>query len=394
MDSNTFSKKQTFLFAALCVLILASFIAVNFTITGNFEGLFLLRGTDGYWFEIKDDLLLNEGRRYIAGIDFEPAKKLIRSLRHIGSPPDGYLSVEWNDKLGDGYVRNYLPGGRQLLTCLSRFIDDDGKAVKGIFVGGGLPANVHDDDRLKENETGMAYYDGTRWYHLWCNVNEALFSMNRFEPIPPSAWTFLGSRVLNREETHVLLESVHEAVIDGVPLRINRYAAFRAGETYFLLSVYITNIGSRPVTYSYQYGDEPWLGNYGSSAGNVGWTADGLKQFVGRLPTGKYTYAGFFDHGNNVIGEQHRFTDMADFIEWFGTERPELYFSNGPYDNPNPPGRPIPLAGNTRFIGLLWGARTVQPGETVNYTLAIGMAERDPATGLPKKPAVDPGSFP
>ena len=162
-DRSFMSKKKTFILIALGFLALAFLIVVNFNITGNFEGLFLLAGKDGYWFEVKDDLYLNEGNRYILGIDFTPGKGL---LRRTGTEGETSLYVQWNAKAGNGYVRNYLPGGRQMLTCLSRFIDDGGREVRGLFVGGGLPADVLGDDVVKQSETGMAYYDGRRWYHI------------------------------------------------------------------------------------------------------------------------------------------------------------------------------------------------------------------------------------
>jgi len=85
---------------------------------------------------------------------------------------------------------------------------------------------------------------------------------------------------------------------------------------------------------------------------------------------------------------------IANFLEWFGNERPVAYFSNGPTDGPQTRNRKMPLSSNTRFIGLLWEPRTLQPDESVRYTLAIGMAGNNPLTGFPKKPRVDLINFP
>ena len=387
------NKKAIFIFALLGILALALATSVQFTYTGNNEGIFLLRGKNGYFLELKDDLYLNEGYRYIQGIDFGHGKRSVLGFFQPRTVTEPCLSYEWNDKLGDGYVRNYLPNGKQLLTCFSRFVDDGGREVSGLFVGGGLPDNVRGSSVEAMNETGMAFYDGKRWFHIWCNVNEAIFSTSSFSPIAPSAWKYQGSRVLHHEDQALMLQSSHEAVIDGVPLRIDRFAHFRAGETYFVLSWVLKNIGDRPVTYSYQYGDEPWLGDYGSSRGNVGWAADGLHPYAGKIDT-TLSYAGFFDYGNSVIGEKHDFTMVADFLEWFGNERPVAYFTNGPFEAPHANGKKIPLSSNTRFIGVLWGPRTLMPNESTRYTLAIGMAGNDPVTDFPVKPRVDLVNFP
>jgi len=240
----------------------------------------------------------------------------------------------------------------------------------------------------------MAFYDGARWFHVWCNSNEGIFSPNQFYPVPPSDWHFLGSRVLHHEESSLILESRHEVSIEGTPLRIDRYAFFKAGATYFVLKIIIRNIGTRPAVYSYQYGDEPWLGDYGSSQGNVGGAADGLHKFTGRIDTKKLHYAGYFDYGNDAIGESHTYTGVANFIEWSGNEEPVVYFTNGPNDPPQAGAGKTPLSSNTRFIGILWGPQTLQPGQSKEYTLAIGMADRDPKTGFPKKPEIDLVTFP
>ncbi len=394
-------RKKIICLIFICGLAGLMLATVKLSVTRNYEGIFLLKGKDGAILEVKDDLFLGEEDRYIAGIDLEREKNLLIGLfdAHAVSTTKGSsLSYEWNSKRGEGFVRNFLPDGKQILTAFSRFIDDGGKETSGLFVGGGLPASIRENDIVKMNETGMAYYDGERWYHIWCNVNEVI-SNARNETIFPSAWKFLGSRVLHHNVDDLFLESNHEIIIDGIPLRMVRTAIFRSGETYFVLSIRISNVGNQAATYYYVYGDEPWLGNYGTSGGNVGWSSDGvseyLYQFKGRLNTKKLHYAGLFDFGNDVIGEGHEFTRTANFIAWFGNSEPVVFFSNGPYDFPQiEEKKRVPLSGNTRFLGIQWGPRTLQPGQTEVYTLAIGMAGHDPKTGFPLIPRIDLKNFP
>ncbi len=389
------SRKTAYLFAVVGLLTTLIMITCRINITGNYEGIFLLKGEDGALFELKDDLYLGEENRYVAGIDLESEKEFLNRLfeAHASTIKEPSLYYEWNSNKGEGFVRNYLPGGKQLLTAFSRFIDDGGKEVLGLFVGGGLPANIREDSVIKMNETGMAYYDGVRWFHIWCNVNEVI-SNSRFEGIFPSSWKYLGSRILHHNIEDLIIESNHEIIIDGVPLRMNRTAIFRAGETYFILSIRISNVGNRPTTYYYLYGDEPWLGNYGTSGGNVGWAADGIYQYRGWLNTKKLRYAGLFDFGNDAIGEGHDFTLTANFIAWFSEMEPFVFFSNGPYDFPRINEKKVTLSSNTRFIGVQWGPRTLEPNQSEVYTMAIGMADRDPKTGFPVKPEINLKNFP
>jgi hypothetical protein len=105
------------------------------------------------------------------------------------------------------------------------------------------------------------------------------------------------------------------------------------------------------------------------------------------VDTRKYAYAGLFDYGNEAIGEGHNFTMTANFLEWKSPKAPMVYFSNSTDDffAPVASGN-TPLSGNTRFIGVQWGPSFLPPGASDSYTLAIGMADRDPKTGLPAKP--------
>jgi hypothetical protein len=110
--------------------------------------------------------------------------------------------------------------------------------------------------------------------------------------------------------------------------------------------------------------------------------------------TKKLHYAGLYDFGNDAIGEGNDFTFTANFIAWFGDVEPFVFFSNGPYDFPKINEKRAPLAGNARFIGVQWGPRTLQPGQTEVYTMTIGMAGHDPKTGFPMMPKIDLKNFP
>jgi hypothetical protein len=46
---------------------------------------------------------------------------------------------------------------------------------------------------------------------------------------------------------------------------MNRVARFVAGRPYFLLGVTPENVGSVPARYTFLYGDEPWVGNFGEA---------------------------------------------------------------------------------------------------------------------------------
>jgi hypothetical protein len=106
------------------------------------------------------------------------------------------------------------------------------------------------------------------------------------------------------------------------------------------------------------------------------------------VDSGKYSYAGIYDYGNSAIDEGHDFTGTANFIEWFGNEKPTVYFANASGRMTGMAGQKTPLASNARFIGLEWNSRSLPPGQSTTYTLAIGMAEHDPERTIPIKPEI------
>ena len=368
------------------IIIAVTHFFVRFDIKWHYEGLFLLKGHHDWRWELKDHLYVGDGERLLLAWDWnDPRYRLFRYRHpHVAAP---HLYLEWDNTDGSGFIRNFLADGTYIFTSFGRFANDDGKYVHGLFIGGTLPANILGNDNSSMNMSGMAYRDETRWYHLWCNVNEALISPYTRTPVVPSDWKFLGSRIISGGSHTVVLSSSHAAELDAVPLRIDRIAYLQAGKPYLLLTVTIRNIGRTRANYYYVYGDEPWTGNYGSSRGNVGWVKDGLVQYEGVIDSRKYSWAGMFDYGNSVIGEGHDFTGTASFIQWFGKEVPEVYFANDG-NGVSESGTPMPLHSETRFIGLQWGPRQLAPGESATYVMAIGMAKRDPVSGFPRKPDV------
>lgn len=354
---------------------------VSVDIHGNWEGIFLLEGRKDAWVEVTDDLLLGDGARLIAWIDFASLKVADSTSKKIPR-----LEFRWNEEDGSGFVRNILPDGRIIFTSLGRFGDGQERRVRGTFVGGGLPESSASTSDSGKNETGMAYFDGTRWFHLWCNVNEALLSSDdSAPPNSPDRWGYLGSRVLNSSSSRLSLTSRHEVVVDNVTLQVDRFIHFRAGDPYFRLSVRIQNPSDTPVRYTYVYGDDPWLGDFGTSEGNVGWTRDGVVATERFVDTKTDRFIGMADIGSPFL-PRRKFTGMANFVEWLGPNIPDLaYFSNS-LDMPSKDG--APLVSNERYLSVEWGPRTLEPMETHVFYLAVGMASVDRTTGRIVKPEV------
>jgi hypothetical protein len=341
-------------------------------IDGSWRGLYLLRSDGGRPLLLKDDLLLGEHPRLIAGLSFGWARRLLASRPgEAGAGPA--LTLEWDPRAGSGLVRNRLSDGTELLTMFGRYRDSDGNRPHGLFVGGAVPEVSA--DAAAQDQSGMAYHDARGWAHVWCNVNEGLEDEAGHASWPPARWRFLGSGALVNEPGRVTLESSHEVALAGGLLRIDRFAAFVAGEPFFRLTVRLQNLGPGAVHYTYLYGDEPWVGHFGSSEGNVGWRPGQLLRAESAI-----------DPGSGVAGILDEKSGLANFIAWAGGEPPGFVYVSNQGGRMAPPGVRVPLTSNEVFIGLEWLRRRLEPGQRWTVELAIGMARTDPASGVPVAP--------
>lgn len=367
------------------VIIFNHYVAIH--IAGHFEGFYLVRikNSPSKKYEFSDHLFVGREKEIVFTIDLQSGHlSWIKELLTRNQGENNHLLVEWNPRGGNGMVSSCFADGTKLVTYLGRYLDD-GQEVHGLFVGGGLPATVESNVSYNMNNSGMTYFNGKRWYHIWCSVNEGIGSAVSGVALSPSKWEFIGSKVERRSKDNVVINSSHKAVLDGIPLKIERHAYFTAGETYFNLEIMVTNLGDRPLAFNYLYGDEPWIGYYGTSLGDVGWVKDRLVNYEEIIDLKKYNFIGMADLGNSVTGEKPIYTNLANFLEWYDGEQPNMaYFTNDMNKMPQP-GKKIPLDSNERFLGLVW-ERSLQPSESSTIRLAVGMAMLNPKTGIPEKP--------
>lgn len=353
---------------------------VPFT-SGN-SVVYVLRGERG-GIELSRDLILEDADRLIFMMDASCVfNYFMRGLAMAKRKP--ILELTWDAQRGSGDVKQYREDGTELSLAFSRYKMDFGRP-KGLFLGGDL--SYGDISRSEGRGTsGFGYYDGRQWYHIWCALNEAFKLSGQNEMAYPPFWRYLGSNVLKNTEEEVILRSEHEVDIGDVRFRMKRFVSFRAGEDYFTLKVRITNANTEPVVFDYAVGDEPWIGNYGSSDGDVGWYEDGLVEYEGTISPLRYKYAGFWDRGNWAAGEDADFSGYANFVEWLGPAPSYVYFSNS-FENCCLKGMPL-SSRDTRVINIVWINQMLLPGQSRDFAFAIGMAGIDEENDFPAKPLV------
>lgn len=354
--------------AAVLAVVLTVVATTRMTFRGRLYGLYLLESEFGRPFELKDDLMLGDGPRLIAGVSFSALRELLS--RSNGQVPR--LDVEWDEEDGGGFITNYLDDGRALQTVFGRYVDDEGRNPQGVFVGGAV-AEVASG--VVQNQSGMALRDARGWHHIWCNVNELLVLTATGRVVFPGEWKFLGSRLLANDPRRAVIQSEHEVKVSGVHLRMERFGYFKAGSPWFRLGINIVNLGEEPVPLSFGYGDEPWVGEFGSAEGNIGWTDGRIAPTVSWIDMRTSQWGGILDT---------RF-GLANFVSWVGSAPDLAYFGNHP-GTPSVAEFGEPLASNEVFIGLEWRNRRIDAGETLSLRLTLGLATTG-ADGLPVPPA-------
>jgi hypothetical protein len=281
------------------------------------------------------------------------------------------IDLDWDEHEGGGVVTNHLADGQVLQTVFGRYVDSEGTTPHGLYVGGAIAEIAA---ARRQNQSGMALHDARGWHHIWCNVNEGMKVEGRSPLVFPGEWKFGGSRVLAEAPDRVVIKSEHELQLKGAELRMERYAYFKAGRPWFRLGINVMNVGDEPVTISYAYGDEPWVGEFGTSAGNYGWTDLGVAIKSAWIDPRATQWGGILDSKSGI----------ANFISWVGSNPDLGYFGNRP-GTPNAVEIGEPLTSNEVFVGLEWRDRTIEPGETFSIRLTIGLAAIGP-NGIPTYP--------
>jgi hypothetical protein len=345
--------------------------STRLSITGRFRGLYLRHAAAGRPLILQDDLRLGEEERLLVGLDFG---RLGRWLR--GPPPGGPgLEVEFDEVDGSGMVTVALPGGRTLETAFGRFLHDDDREVHGLFVGGGRAEILH---QRALDESGVSLHDAAGWHHVWCTVNEAVWVAAERRLLDPPDWQLVAARLVQATPAQAVLESEHRVATAQARLAMHRRATFRAGQPFFALDVRITNVGAAPVELTYGYGDEPWVGRFGSAEGNVGWVREGVVPVAARLDPLREGWGGIVDTR----------TGLANLLAWAATPPDLAYFNNhgGP---PTAAEAGRPLASNEITVGLEWQRRRLPPGGALAVRLLVGLADRGPGGG----PALPPAAW-
>ncbi|MBI5486375.1 MAG: hypothetical protein HY905_03495 [Deltaproteobacteria bacterium] len=244
---------------------------------------------------------------------------------------------------------------------------------------------------------------GFRTINLFCAFDESIFDRDEAQE-----YSFGWSENFGTGDDGARLEYVRGRIVEGGPervivesenaggcYRVTKVAFTRAGAAWWILATRITNRCDRPVRFDYFTGDDPWLGSYRSSDGDVGWTPAGLVEREADVTP--FVVGGFYDLGNPALGQDHAgFSNQANFVRLDpASPLPDRALFANRFAHSSDEIDPLrPLDNRTMTaLNLGWTDRTLRPGEGFTVAMAIGRAETGVLGETPRPPAIDDGDW-
>jgi hypothetical protein len=305
--------------------------------------------------------------------------------------------VRWSAKTGKGDVVQRLPGGDLLRTCFH---------VGYAGYTGGLVIGAY-------NGSGLGFYPkkpirGFRRINVLCAQDESILDRASGKELT-YGWSenlgtgpdgerleYVRGRILERGPRRVVLQSENA----GGCYRVTKVATARRGTRYWIIATRVTNRCDKPVRFDLFSGDDPWLGLYRSSDGDVGWSAErGILRNEAAFGPGRFTAGGLYDLGNRALGQKEGgFSGQANFFAVDpAVPLPDLTLLANRFAHAASEVDPKRALDNKSItaLNLGWIDRSLPPGRGFTFALAMGLARTDPRRpgALPRLPDITPADW-
>ncbi|MFH1532787.1 MAG: hypothetical protein ABIK09_18855 [Pseudomonadota bacterium] len=286
------------------------------------------------------------------------------------------FEVGWDPATGKGLITQRMPDGDRYDLCLQcRYPGYAGGLWIGSMNGSGLLWTPKEpspgfpslnlfcaqDESLWDHEEGLEYDCG--WSENFGRGDDGV----RME--------YLDGEILqDGRQGSLVLRSFNR----GGCWEATRYLSWPDGAAYVLIASHVRNVCDAPRRLSFWTGEDPWIGTYKTSEGDVGWTNEGLVRAEVQVDPGTFRWGGLYDLGNELSGESPgAFSGAANFIMPDpGTPPDRVLFANrfAHGEDELTPGKPLDNKTLTA-INLGWVDRVLGPGETLRVVVAMGKAE-------------------
>jgi hypothetical protein len=297
------------------------------------------------------------------------------------------FKVGWSPSTGKGDVVETLPSGDLLRTCFHcAYAGYTGGLVIGSMNGSGMGLYLARAQRGFKAINLFCAQDESIWDHDEKAEYTYGWSENIGTGQDGKRLEYVSGRILKHDDEDLVLASENA----GGCYRVFKVALTKAGWRFWIIATRIQNRCDRAVRFDLWTGDDPWLGLYASSEGDVGWTPTGLVRYETVFGVGRFTAGGFYDLG--TVGEKEgSFSNQANFFALDpALPLPDFTaFANRFAHGPDDVDSQRPLDNKTiTALNLGWRRRTLAPGQSMDMTLALGLAETGEPGTLPKLPAM------
>ncbi|MFH1435989.1 MAG: hypothetical protein ABIJ56_09760 [Pseudomonadota bacterium] len=232
----------------------------------------------------------------------------------------GPFEVAWDPGTGKGPVVQHFEDGSRIEVCFHC-------GYKGYT--GGLSIGSF-------NAPGFMWVPaepvrGFKFLNIWCAFDETIhepgsgdnytfgWSQNFGEKGDGERLAYERGAVLWASDKSIVLEAVNK----GGCYLVKRRVKWVKGDRFLVFSTIVENTCRAPAAFEYWLGEDPWIGTYKSSDGDVGWAAlhdrEKRKELIVRSETklggGGFDCGGLYDLGNVEAGDREGgFSNVANFI--------------------------------------------------------------------------------
>jgi hypothetical protein len=310
----------------------------------------------------------------------------------LGAPASlsaGPFALDWDPTTGKGTVSQRYRNGDQARVCLQcKYPGYTGGLVIGNYNGSGFEYVPSRPLRGFRSLNIFCAQDESIWDRATSREYSFGWSENFGTGKDGERLAYLSGEIERLAPEQLVLRSRNR----GGCYEVDKRLVWSSEARYLLVATHVRNVCARPIELDFWTGDDPWIGKYRSSEGDIGYADRALLRFETKIDPGKFRFGGVYDLGNSASGEKEGgFSGAANFTMLRpGLRLPDrIYLANrfAHEDREIDPRKPID---NRSLLALNFGwlALTLAPDETVSFGYALGLADTTGKAEPPTAPVI------
>ena len=299
------------------------------------------------------------------------------------------FEMGWDPATGRGKVVENKDNGDRLATCFHcGYPGYTGGLVIGNFGGTGMGLYPHAPIRGYSEINVFCAQDESIWDRDEDVEYTYGWSENFGDGPDGKRLEYKRGQVLIHDGYQVALASENA----GGCYRVRKIAITQEGWSAWIIATQVTNQCDHPVRFHFYSGDDPWLGRYASSDGDVGYTQDQIVRKERSFVAGAFTAGGLYDLGNSELGQDDKgFSNQADYFALDpALPLPDFTAIANRFAHTAAEVHPDKPLDNKTMTALNMGWRNLAlaPGESFHTAMALGLAETGTPGSLPRVPSL------